>query len=212
MSPCSRGVREPAGIARCGVKTWRQGARWHRQMWRQNVASRAHVASGSPVASPNIWRPNVASRAPRRQGARWRRQTWRQNVASLAHAASGSQVASPDLASKRGVIDPGGVRQPGGVAGAVPGFTPIASPGVTGRGVRTWRRSLTWHQRATWRPRTWHQNTASGAIDLRGLTGRSINTWRQEAQASRQVSSKRVFNRRAICAPPTGDPPQYNMI
>ena len=74
---CTHGVREPAGVARCGVKTWRhlpacrQGATWRRQMWRQSVASLAHMASGS-------------------QGAMWRLQMWRLNVASLAYLASGS--------------------------------------------------------------------------------------------------------------------------
>ena len=40
-----RDVREQGGVARCGVKmrrhmpTWRQRARWHRKMWRQNVVN-----------------------------------------------------------------------------------------------------------------------------------------------------------------------------
>ena len=146
----SRGVREPAGIARCGVReqggvarcgvktwrhlptwrqgaTWRQEATWRRQMWRQNVASLAHVASGGGVDRCGVktWR-----HLPSRRGgvARW----WRQSVASLAHVASGSQVASlelyqgsrqwlqlasQDVASGRGVARSRGIREPRGVAG-----------------------------------------------------------------------------------------------
>ena len=135
------------------------------------MASLADLASGSPtparareptvftvtwetcrrkcrtcVALPKVqrgvqtWRPLPTWR----QGARWRGRTWRQNVASLAHMASGSHVAPPDVASKLGV-----------------------------------RR-----HRSTWRHRTWRQNVAS------------------RSQASRHVSSKCVFSRRTICAPP----------
>ena len=98
---CPRGVREPGDVARCGVKTWRHLPTWRRcsrtsvhgsgfmwccQMWRQNVASLAHVASGSHVASPD-----VASEC----GVR----TWRQ--------APWTCVASQDVASIRGVRSPG---------------------------------------------------------------------------------------------------------
>ena len=79
------------------LPTWRQGARWRRRTWRQNVASLAHVASGSQVA----W-PDVASKCG--VTARQVRRTWRQNVASLAYVASGSQVASQDVASKCGSL------------------------------------------------------------------------------------------------------------
>ena len=105
------GVREPDGVARCGVKTWRhlptwrQRARWRRQMWRQNVASL--------------------------KGEGWRCQMWRQNMASLARAVSGGRVALPDVAIKCGVTCPRGVRQPDGTDGAVPGLTPVASLGFT---------------------------------------------------------------------------------
>ena len=81
---CSRGMREPAGIA---SKMWRHngalGARWRRQMWRQNVASRAHMASGSHIAQ-NVLSlahvaPDVASKrgvtSPR--GARCGVKAWR---------------------------------------------------------------------------------------------------------------------------------------
>ena len=158
--------------------TWRRGASWRCQMWRQNVASLAHVRSGSQVV------------------ARCGVKTWRH----LPNVASGSQVASPDVASKRDAL---GVTCPRSQpAGAVPAFMPMASPGVVEPGVKTWRHLLTWHQKAMWRRWTWCQNVASGAIDLRGGTGRRVNTWRQEAQASRHVSSKWVFSHRVICAPP----------
>ena len=164
--------------------------------WCPNVASLAHVASGSQVASPNVTSKcgvtcrrgvrepgGVAGRGVKmwrhlptwRQGARWRGRTWRQNVASLAHVASGSHVG-------RGVRMwrhwPRGVRESGG---------------VTGRGVKMWRHLPTWRQGATWRRRTWRQNVASGAIDLRGVTGRGVKTWRHEARPPRHLSSKCVF-------------------
>ena len=71
---------------------------------------------------------------------------WRQNVASFQEF----HVASQDVASKCGVTCPRGGRQPGGIAGAAPGFTPMASftwrqnvvacsRGVAGRGVKTCR-------------------------------------------------------------------------
>ena len=132
---------------------------------------------------------------------------WRQNVAS---AASGGQAASPGGLKPWFHLPTRGVRGP-----SVKMWRQAAgwhrcmelhqgsrqSPGVTGCGVRTWRCLLTCRQRATWRRRTWRQNVASSAIDLRG-----VNTWRQEAQAFRQVSSKRVFSRWAICAPPQPTP------
>ena len=149
----------------------RQGARWHRQMWRQNVASLAHAASGGQVALPGV--ESKRGLPTRRQGARWRRQmwrhlpTWRQaarwhrrsctrvhangltwrhrtrrdNVASLAHLVSESHMASLDVASKCGVRC----------------------------------------HRPTRRRRTWRQYVASGGP---GLPAR-----------------KRVFSHRAICAP-----------
>ena len=156
----------PRGVARCGIKTGR-----HLPTWRQGVVR----------CGVKTWRHLFMSH----QGARWRLQMWRQSMASFVYVASGSQVASPDVASKRGVTCLCGVREPGGVAkcgvrrwchllmsggvaGAVPGFTPLATEFV----VETWRHLLTWRQRATWRRRTWRQNVASGAIDLR-------RTWRQ---------------------------------
>ena len=139
---CPRGVRKAAIVAspdvgficpRCGV-TWREGASWHRQLWRQNVASLAHLASGSQVAPPDV-APKRGVTCPRGvreiQGARWRFQMWRQNVASLAYVASGSQVASLELyqgsrhwphlasenvASERGVTCSHGVKEPRGAA------------------------------------------------------------------------------------------------
>ena len=197
---CPCGVKEPGGVAKCGVKmwrhasTWRQGARWRRQMWRQNVASL--TASGSPVASPDVASggqvasPDVASergiidpRGVRGPGgvARCGVKTWRH--------LSGGQVASPDVASK--MWCPRGVRQPRGIVGAVPGFTPMASPGIAGHGVK----SLMWRSESHVASPDWRQNVASGAIDLRGVAGRGV-------ERARQVSSKRVFSRRAICAPP----------
>ena len=121
------------------------------------------------------WRQSVV-------GARWRGRTWRQNVASLAHVASGSQVASQDVASKCGVTCLRGVREPRAVAGALPALTRVALLGFAGRGVKMWHHLPTWRQGATWRRRTWRQNVASGAIDLRGVTGRGVKTWRHEAR------------------------------
>ena len=213
---CSRGVREASGVARCSLKTWRQGARgWRRQMWRQNVASRAHVASGCQVASPNaaskpgIIDPRVSSPdvAPKR------------GVTCPRHV---RKLPSPHMASKCGVICPG-VRGPCGVA---------SCGGKMRRHLPTWRQAAMWHHWSctrvhanglTRRHRTWRQkvqplarvaseshaaspDVASGAIDLRGVAKRGVSTWRQEAQASRQVSSKRVFSHRAICAPPQATP------
>ena len=129
---------------------------------------------------------------PRGVGARWRRRTWRQNVASLAHA-SGSQVASQDVASKCGVICLRGVREPGWCH-------------------RTWRHLPTWREGATFGRRS---SCPRGVREPRGVGGRGVKTWRQapsiyvasqdvasRSEASRHVSSKCVFSRRTICAPP----------
>ena len=107
--------QKPGGVAGRGVKmwrhlpTWRQGATcgrrssasahasgltWRRRTWRQNVASLAHVASGSHVASPGTWRQNVASGAIDLRGVtgrgvkKWRHEarppgTCLQNVSSV---------------------------------------------------------------------------------------------------------------------------------
>ena len=92
-----------------------------------------------------------------------------------------------------------GVREPGGVAGAVPGFTPLASPDVASqRGVTCSRGVREPHG-------TWHQNVASSAIHLPGLAGRGVRRPRPTG-----VSSKCVFSRRAICAPPQTTPPKNN--
>ena len=166
---------------------WRQGARWRCRTWRPNVASLAHVASGSQVAWPDVAsrRGVTCPRGVREPGGVAGRgvKTWRhlltqhqQNVASLAHVASGSQVAWPDVASKCGVTCLRGVREPGSVAGRG------VSLGVAERGVKMWRHLPTWRQGATWRRRTWRQNVASGAIDLRGITGRGVKTWRHKAR------------------------------
>ena len=195
-------LREPVGVAGLGVKTWRHLPTWRQgATWRQNVASLADVASGTQVASQDVaskcgvtcprgvrepggvaghgvrmwrhlptWQPGgVTGRGVKmwrhlptwRQGARGRRRTWRQNVASLAYVASGSHVRSPGLC---------------------PALTRVASLGVAERGVKMWRHLPTWRQGATWRRRTWRQNVASGAVDLRGVTGRGVNTWRHEAR------------------------------
>ena len=135
----------------------------------------------------------------RGQGARWRGRTWRQNVASLAYVASGSQVAS-----RQNLRD---AREPRAVAGALPALTRAAS-GVAERGVKMWRHLPTWRQGATWRVKTWRHRRHRSTWRHR--------TWRQNvasrSQASRHVSSKCVFSRRAICAPLTGDHPVYIYI
>ena len=167
-----------------GVKTWRhlptwcQRARWRRRTWRQNVASFAHAASGSQVGfagrGVKMWRHWFTWH----QGARWRGRTWLQNVARWRrYVTSGSQVAS-----KCGVTCLRGVREPRAVAGALPALARVALLGVAERGVKMWRHLPTWRQGATWRRRTWRQNVASGAIDLRGVTGRGVKTWRHEAR------------------------------
>ena len=200
--PCPRGVREPGGLAgqdQGGVA---------KRVRDPGGRTFAHVASRSQVASVKTWRhlptrrqepgalPDVASK---------------QNVASLAHVASGSQVASPDVASKcgvtgphgvrsqvvaskrgvtclRGVREPGtclrGVRQPRAAAGRPPEFRQRSRewPHLASQNVKMWRHLPTWRQGATWRRRTWRQNVASGAIDLRGVTGRGVKTWRHEAR------------------------------
>ena len=165
---CPHCVREPGA--------WLDVASKRARTWRQNVASLAHVASGSQVA--------------------W--QAWRQNVASLAHVTSGSQVASQDVASKCGVTCLGGVREPGGVAGRGVKMCSCQSE----RGVKMWRHLPTWRQGATWRRRT----LASKRGCRRHRSTWRHRTWRQNvasrSQASRHVSSKCVFSRRAICAPP----------
>ena len=184
-------------------------------MWRhcprQNVASLVHMASASQVASPNVASGRqVASpvRGVREPG--WRCKIWRQNVASCAHVATRSQKWRRQMWR----MEPGGVtrcgvktwrlahtwrQQAGGIAGAVPGFTPMAS------------RYRTWRQRATWASPDVASNVAPGAIDLRGVARRGVNRWRQEAEASQQVSSKRFLRHRAI-QHPSGDPPDRDVI
>ena len=99
------------------------------------------------------------------------------------------QVAWPDMASKCGVTCPRGVREPGGVAG---------------RGVKMWRHLPTWRQGARWRGRTWRQNVASGAIDLRGVTGRGVKTWHHEARPPARVFKMCLQSSGVVCTP-TGD-------
>ena len=195
------------------LPTWRQGARWRRRTWRQNVASLAHVASGSQVAWPDVASKRcvtcprgvrepggVAGRGVKmwrhlltqHQGARWCRRTWRQNVASLAYVASGSQVAWPDVASKCGVTEPGGV------AGRGVNVASLAKM-ATGSHVRSpelCQRSREWPHLAS-------QNVASkcgvtswlrGVREPRGVAGRGVKTWRQAPSiyvASLDVASKR---------------------
>ena len=124
---CSRAVLEPAGIARCGIKTCRQGARWRCQMWRQNVASRSRVAS-----------PDVAFKM------------WR-------HVASPDVASKCGVTCPRGVRQPGGVAGVGtGFAPmASPGVRAWRRL-LTWRQRATWRRR-TWRQNVasgvnTWRP------------------------------------------------------------
>ena len=120
---------------------------------------------------------------------------------------SGSQVASQDAASKCGVTCLRGVL-PTWREGATCGRRSSASAHASG---------------LTWRCRTRRQNVASlphvasgshvASPDVASKRGvrrhRSMwrhRTWRQNvasrSQASRHVSSKCVFSRRAICAPP----------
>ena len=192
---CPHGVREPAGIA---------------QMWRQNMASLARGAGRQLPRACGVrtwrhlptWRQGASCHArcgvktwrhlpTWRQGARWHLQMWRENVSSLPHVALGSQVASPAVASKRGGTFLRGVREPRGVAVELyqrsRHWPHLASErgvkeprGVAGCGIR--------RRRHTWRRRMWHQYVAS------------------EAQASRHMSSKCVFSRRAIRAPPQATP------
>ena len=136
---------------------------------------------------------------------------------------------SPDAASKHGVTCLHGVREPGGVARrGVKNWRHLLARHQRARWhVQMWRQnvaslacvasgshaaSLELYQGSCHWPRLASEDVASergvtcsrGAIDLRGVAGRGVNTWRQEAQASRHghVSSKCVFRRRVICAPP----------
>ena len=105
---------------------------------------------------------------------------WCQNVASLAHLASGSQFASPDVASKHGVTCPPGVREPGGVDGDVPGFTPLVSPGVMGR---VWHQNVVSLAHVASESHVSSSDVASLAMDLRGVAGRGVNTCFQNASS-----------------------------
>ena len=74
---CAPGVREPCGVAdvasRRGVTCTlgSQGASWHRQIWCQNVASLAHLASGNQVASPDVASKRGSLAYTWRRGATW---------------------------------------------------------------------------------------------------------------------------------------------
>ena len=174
----------PSGVGGCGVKTqrhlltWRQGARWRRQMWRQNVASGIQVASPDVASKRGVTYPC---------GIRGRHQMWRQNVASLAHVASGIQVASPDVSLNC----------------CVKTWCHLTTPSLRARcvtrcGFKLWRDLPTWRQAArwhrwictrvhanglTWCHRTRRQNVASLAHvvfkESRGIAGRGVSTWRQ---------------------------------
>ena len=116
---CSCGVREPAGIARCGLRE--QGG--------VDVASKrvvtcprgARELGGIAKYGIKIWRHLFTRRGVKtwrhlptwHQGARWRHQMWRQNVTSLTHAMSGSQCGVARRGVKTGVTCPRGVREPG---------------------------------------------------------------------------------------------------
>ena len=193
--------------------------------WCPNVASLAHVASGSQVAwldmasrcavtSRGVREPGgVAKRDVKmwrhlptwRQGVRWRGWTWRQNVASLGYVASGSQVAWPDVASLAYTRT---WRQ------NVASLAHVASGsqvGVAGRGVKMWRHLPTWRQGATWRRRTWRQNVASGAIDLRGVTGRGVKRGVTKPGLPARVFKMCLQSSGDMCTP-TGDHPAYVYI
>ena len=107
----------------------------------------------------------------------------RSRVASPAHVVSGNQASTRSVTCPRSVREPGGIaitwmQGASGVTGAVLGFTPMASPGVTGRGVRAWRHLLTW-QTTTWRRRTWRQNVASGLQNVSPVVGRCAHPHRR---------------------------------
>ena len=140
--------------ARVPAACW-EGRCKRAQAWRSSSgissakSRRSASLARSPLAtctwpSTTMASPNVASKC----GV-----TCSGGQVALPDVALRGKVTSPDVASKCGVTCPHGVRQPGGIAGAVLGFTPMAS----GRGVRTWR------QRSTWRRRPWRQEVASGA-------------------------------------------------
>ena len=110
-------VREAGGIPRCGVKTWRhlptwrQGARWRRRTWRQNVASRAHMSSGRRCGVKTwshllTWRSSLELCQGSCHWPTWGERTWRQNVSRGVREPRGIAVASPDVASERGVRRP----------------------------------------------------------------------------------------------------------
>ena len=154
--------------------TWRQGPQPPRAptvftvTWEEcRRKCRTCVALPKVQRGVQAWRPLPTWR----QGARWRGRTWRQNVASLLHAASGSQVASkPGRGVKMRRLWP--TWRQGARWRRMPTWR---------QGVKMWRHLPTWRQGATWRRRTWRENVASGAIDLRGVTGRGVKTWRHEA-------------------------------
>ena len=170
--------------------------------WRRNVALLALCG----VAEP----PGVTGRGVKtwRHCLMWRhadtlgRRTWRQNVASQTHAASLSHLAAPNRASKRGVTGSRGMiyRPPGSDSDdkktlAVGESSPYVASvrGVRSlRGVRT-PRVVKPGGVKTWRQAS-HTDVASRDVaSVRGVRG---------SGPGQNVSSKRVFRRRAKCAPP----------
>ena len=146
--PCLRGVREPGGVSRCGVKTWRhlptwrQGAGWRLQM--NVVKTRRHLLTWREGAR---WRRWSCSRV-HAIGLTWRqawRQSWRQNVASLAHLLTWCQRATWRRRTWRQNVP----------------SSAIDLRGVAGRGVNTWRQE----------PGTCLQNVFQSFCDMFILTG-----------------------------------------
>ena len=123
---------------------------WCRRMWRQNVASPAHV-----------WSPDVASErgvtCSKWQGATLRCRTWLQNVASLAHVALRSPEVVPTNRRCLPTWRQGAIWHWRPWRQNVTSLAQAASGShvaLLGRGVRTWRQVPMWRQGAaacTWR-------------------------------------------------------------
>ena len=148
----TRGVREQGGVARCGIKTWRQRATY--------VASKRGVTGSRGVRGP-VALPDVASkrgvtcaRGVREPGgvARCGVKTWHQGATYVAskRGVTGPRsgrgpVALPDVASKRGARGKCGVTCPKAARWHRWTCTRVHANGLT------------------WRHRMWRQNVASPA-------------------------------------------------
>ena len=174
----------------------------------QNVAwQRGVILALRGVAGP----PGVTGRGVKtwrhclmwRHGDTWCRRTWRQNVASQTHVASlMSHLAAPDRVSERGVAGSRVIIYT--LQGQIPTTKKTLAVGESSpyvasvRGVRSLRGVRTPRVVKPGGVKTWRQASRTDVASLDVASVRGV----RGSGPGQNVSSKRVFRRRAKCAPP----------